>query len=295
MVKLPTSLSVPDRTGTITGSVTLRGYLKRVSDSAWLNGRTVSFAIDGTGVGSGITGAAGSPGRADLNWVIPSGPALRAISGTFGGSPTYESSADAGVLTCQTWATKMAGFDRTARITQQTELKCRLLTTTNVPLYGKPVDFFVDGSFVITRTTDTQGYAKYPYYTVPNGAGAGTRTILASWQGNGGYLASSKTATLTVQKAIPYIWVMPRTTAPGGIANLYAYFRRLYDYQQQDGKTVAFRVDGTVVQSVVTDAGGVARYAYPTVEAQGVYPLRCEFGGDAWVDTGYGETTLTIR
>jgi len=29
-------------------------------------------------------------------------------------------------------------------------------------------------------------------------------------------------------------------------------------------------------------------------EPPGVYTIRCEFAGDAWLDAGYGEANLTI-
>ncbi len=78
---------------------------------------------------------------------------------------------------------------------------------------------------------------------------------------------------------------------------MYAYFRRLADYQKQAGKTVTFRIDGTWIADVVTGTGadaGIARYQYTSVEAPGTHTMRCEFAGDAWVDAGYGEATLTI-
>jgi hypothetical protein len=229
-----------------------------------------------------------------MNWLIASGPASRTITAAFDGDEMHLPCSDDAVLTCQSWTTKMATFNRTARITDRTELKARLVRSDNVPLYGKSISFYVDGTFVVTRNTDVDGYAKWPVYDVPDGAGAGVRTILSEWPGNGGYAAVSKTATLTVLKAIPYIWVLPKTIPQGSIANLYAYFRRLYDYQKQAGKTVDFKSDGTVVQTVVTDANGVARYLYPTTEPVGVYTIRCEFYGVAWLDAGYGEANLTI-
>jgi len=191
----------------------------------------------------------------------------------------------------------MATFDRTARITDRTELKCRLLRSDDLPLYQKAINFYVDGTFVITRPTNVEGYANYPYYTVPDGAGAGPRTILSEWPGNGRYAAISRTATLTALKAIAYIWVLPKRVPYHGVANLYAYFRRLYDYRKQEAKTATFRIDGTWVADVVTGTGaeaGVARYYYQTTEARGVHTIRCEFAGDAWVEAGYGEADLTI-
>jgi len=286
-----TSLYAQDRTGTITEIVTLRAYLRRLPDNAWLVGKTIEFSVDSTPVGGAATN---SSGRAELNWVIPDGALTRTIGAAFAGDGQYNPSSDTAALTCQSWTTKMATFDRTACITDRTELKCRLLRSDNTPLYNKSINFYVDGTFVIVRPTNTTGYASYPYYTVPDGTGAGTRTILSEWTGNGGYAAVSKTANLTVLKAITYIWVLPKTIPQGAIANLYALFRRLYDYQKQVGKTVDFKIDGTVVQTVVTDSNGVARYLYPSSEPAGIHTIRCEFAGDAWLDSGYGQANLTI-
>jgi len=294
VLRAATRTSTLDRSGTITELVTLRAYLNRVSDNAYLDGRTVQFSVDGTLVGSAVTGATGSPGRADLNWHISAGPASRPIVAAFQGDETYAPSSGSATLTCLSWATKMASFPRTARITDRTELKARLVRSDNVPLYNKTINFYVDGTFIIARPTNLEGYASYPYYTVPDGAGAGTRTILSEWPGNAGYAPVSKTATLTVLKAIPYIWVLRKTIPRGAIANLYAYFRRLYDYQRQTGKPVDFKLNGTVIQSVVTDDVAVARYLYRTTEPPGVYTIRCEFYGDAWLEPGYGEASLTI-
>lgn len=293
----PTSLYVPDRTGNITEPVELRGYLRRTTDLAWVVGRTVAFSIDGTFVGNGVTA---SDGKASFNWVITAGATTRTIGATFAGDAAYTGCSGSGTLTCLFWDTKMWTADRTARITDRTELKSRLLRSDNVPLYNTPVDFYVDGTFIITRPTNTEGYATYPYYDVPDGSGAGSRTILGSWVGNAGYGPSSKSATLTVLKALPYIWVLPRKVPQGAIANLYAYFRRLYDYQRQEDKPVRFKVDGTTIAevrtgTVLTGEPGVARYFYNTSGLSiGSHTVRVEFDGDAWVDSGYGEATLTI-
>jgi alpha-tubulin suppressor-like RCC1 family protein len=295
----PTSTVAEDTTGTITESVTLRGYLKRTSDNAWLDGKTIEFRIDGTLVGTAVTGATGTPGRADLNWVITDGPATRTIGAAFAGDAGHLPSSGTATLTAQSWTTRMATFARTQRIGGMTELKARLVRSDSVPIAGKPINFYVDGTFVIAQNTDAQGYARYPSYVVPDGAGAGTRTILSEWVGNGGYAPISRTATLTVQKALPYIWVMPRSVPQGGTAALYAYFRRTSDLQAQEGKTLSFKVDGTWIADVATGAGanaGIARYNYNTSGLSvGSHTVRCEFAGDAWVDAGFGIATLTIN
>jgi hypothetical protein len=158
---------------------------------------------------------------------------------------------------------------------------------------NKTIAFSLDGTPLGSAPTSTTGRAQIGY-TIADGAGAGTRTINADWAGDGGYLATSATNTLTVNKATPYIWVLPRSVPLGGTARLYAYFRRLSDYQPQAGKPVDFKVDGTLVQSLATDAFGIARYSYVTIEPVGVHTTTCEFAGDAWLDPGSGSANLTI-
>ncbi len=289
-----TTLYTIDRSGTITQQVILRQYdLKRTTDNSLLVGRTISYQVDGTEVGTATTNAGGD---STLTWVTADGSATRTVRTEFVGDAAYEGSWDDATLTCQTQATKIFGVDREGRIASYRILKAWLYLLDNKPVRDKTVEFRLDGTDNGRDETNTSGVAQIGY-TVQDGAGAGVRTIRADWPGDGGFLASTCTNTLTVLKATPYIWVMPRSVPQGGVARMYAYFRRLADYQKQEGKTVSFRVDGTWIADVVTGTGadaGIARYSYTTVEPPGVHVTRCEFAGDTWVDAGYGEATLTI-
>jgi len=281
---------VIDRTGTVGEVAILRAYVYGLPGREKLAGRSVAFQVEGTAVGSAVTNA---DGRADLLWVITPGATRRTLLDTFAGDMDYAPSSGSATLTSIVWATKMVGLDRSGRITDRVQLKAILFRSDNTRLPGKLITFSVEGTPVGSDMTDSEGRAEW-YYTIPDGAGAGDRGVLAVWAGDGGYLPKSVTTTLHVSPARPYIWVLSRTVPQGAGANLYAYFRRLNDYQKQAGKTVDFRIGGTVVQTVVTDANGVARYLYPTTEPPGAYTIRCEFAGDAWVDAGYGEAKLTI-
>jgi subtilisin family serine protease len=285
-----TTMYVPDRVGTITEMVILRAFLMRVGDGARIPDKPVQFSVDGTPVGTATTD---SNGRASLEWVITDGPPTRTLTGAFAGDALNSPSSGNGTLSAQSFGTKLYGEDREGRITSYRLLTAHLYRTDNTPIYNKLISFSVDGTLIGTDRTRTTGRANVGY-TIPAGSGAGTRTIRAEWAGDGGYAPASATNTLTVSRALPYIWVMPRSVAQGGVARMYAYFRRLADYQPQSGKTVTFSVDGTPVQTVVTDAAGIARYQYTTVEAPGIHTMRCEFAGDAWVEPGYGEASLTI-
>lgn len=291
-----TTLYTPDRVGTITELVILRGFLRRESDQVLLDGRTVDFRVDGTLVGSAVTGATGGAGRADLNWIVTDGPATRTISAEFAGDAAYNPSAGTATLTAETHQTKMFGVNREGEITRYRIFKAWLYRMDNTPVRDKMISFKLDGTLLGSDRTRPTGYAQIGY-TIADGAGAGKRTVRAEWAGDGGYLPAWCTNTLTVYKAKPYIWVHPRSIVRGGVVRLYAYFRRLVDYQRQEGKTVTFRIDGTWIADVVTGTGadaGIARSTYTSVESPGSHTIRCEFAGDAWVDAGYGEASLTI-
>ncbi len=291
VTKADTAHYTVDRTGIITTLAILRQFdLKRLTDNQMLIGKTIRYKIDGTLVGTADTNDGGD---STLNWTITNGPATRTITTEFVGDATYNASSANATLTAQTVATKMTGIDRTGRITSYQVLRTWLWKLDNTPVAGKLITFKVDGTLVGSDTTISTGRAQLGY-TVPAGSGAGVRTILTEWAGDGGFLASSTTAKLTVQKALVYIWVLSRSVKQGTNAPLYAYFRRLKDYQPQTGKPVDFKIDGTVVSSVTTDDAGVARDTYLAVDPPGAHTIRCEFYGDAWLEAGYGEGTLNV-
>jgi hypothetical protein len=291
LVYLPTTHYTIDRSGIITEPVYLRAYdLKRTHDGAFLAGQTIDFKIEGTSVGTAVTNAHGD---ASLLWNITAGPASRTITTEFAGNDPYLPSTANATLTSSTMVPKLFGVDRTARITAYVVFKSWLWRTDNTGIPGRLLTFKLDGTPIGSDTTISSGRAQLGY-TVVNGAGAGIRQIQTDWAGDAGYSAASCLNKLTVQQATPHIWVNPRSVPLGGTASLYALFRRLSDYQAQVGKSVDFKVDGTLVQTVVTKGSGVAQYSYVTVEPVGGHTIRCQFAGDAFVDAGYGEAALTI-
>lgn len=290
MTRAATRLATLDRSGIITEPIILRGYLYRMEDNTPIDGRSIAFRIAGTHVGSAVTD---TNGRASLNWIISDGPATRTIEAEFAGDPFYLGSTAAATLTAQTVGTKMWGIDSAAMISDRALLRAYLWRRDNVGVSGKTISFLVDGVSAGTAKTNAVGRAQL-LYPVPDASGYGPRQVVALWSGDVGYLSSMCANTLYVQRAIPYIWVLPRSVPSGGVAHLYAYFRRLFDYEPQAGKTVVFRVDGTVVQTVVTDSTGVARHEYVTSQPAGTYSIRCEFAGNVLLEPGYGEAILTI-
>jgi len=286
----PTLTYTINREGVIGETVDLRAYLYRPPGHTWLPDKHITFALDGSPVGSATTDAGG---RASLPYTIAVTPGSYGLTATFAGDVDHAGSTGSAYLEAYCLATKLYSLDRAGRIGTSTVLRGYLyrLDSTGVP--NKTLMFGVAGTAVGSAVTGTTGRADLPY-RIADGDGAGDRQIQVTWAGDAGYMPSQALRTLRVSRAQPYIWVMSKSVRQGQTAGLYAYFRRLPDYARQTGKQVTFRVDGTVVGTVATDQDGIARYQYLATEPPGGHTIRCEFPGDAWVEAGHGEGVLTI-
>ncbi|MCX6362200.1 MAG: Ig-like domain-containing protein [Armatimonadetes bacterium] len=287
-----TSVYVPDRSGIITTTVALKAYLKRLTDNAWLSGKPLSFKVAGTAVGSASTDAGG---QAVLNWTIGAGAASRALRSEFAGDTTYNPSAGNATLTAQTVATKVYVVDRTAKIKSYVVLKAYLYLLNNTIVAAKPMTMKLDGTELGTSDTNPSGYIQFGY-TVPEGAGAGVRTIRAEFAGDAGYNASANNGKLTVTKASLYLWPYVRSAKRGTNLPLKAYVRSLPDYVIQPGKGIAFSVNGTAVDTGVVAADGWATvtWAIPAGEATGSHTATAAFAGDDWYLSASANTTFNV-
>jgi hypothetical protein len=280
VARTDTSVYAPDRTGVITTTTVLKAYLKRLTDNAWVEGRPVSFLITGVQVGSANTDAGG---QAVCSWVISAGPASRTIRASFDGDATYNPSSGTATLTAQTVATKVYVVDRTAKVKSYVVLKAYLYLLNNTPVGGKLMTVKLDGSALGTDTTRPAGYVQLGY-TVPEGVGAGTRTIRGEWAGDGGYTATANNGKLTVTKGDLYVWPYVRSGKRGTSHPLQAYVRSLPDYLIQPGKGITFSVNGTPIGTAASAADGWATttWAIPAAEPTGAHTATAEFSGDAW-------------
>jgi hypothetical protein len=286
-----TSVYVPARSGFVGQTIPLTGLLRRKSDNGWLSGQIVTFEVEGTAIGSAVTNGSG---RADLSWVVTPGSMSRTISAAFFGDEDYLPSSGSATLTTNPPTPYIWVAERTVNLGSMASLYAYFRTLPNrTPQPGKTVTFKIDGTVVTSMATDGSGVARYPYDT--HGMTIAVHTIRCEYAGDAQIAPGYGEAPLTIIGVKPYIWVADRTVNVGRTASLYAYFRTLPDRTPQPGKTVTFKIDGTVVTSMATDSTGVARYPYDTHGmSQGSHTIRCEYGGDAEVAPGYGEAPLTI-
>jgi hypothetical protein len=79
-------------------AVTLSASLRRTLDNAPLNGKTLTFKVDGVTVGTGVTG---SNGVASLSYLIPPSMSVgaHAITVSYAGDSIYGASSGTGTLT----------------------------------------------------------------------------------------------------------------------------------------------------------------------------------------------------
>ena len=169
-------------------------------------------------------------------------------------------------------------------------LKAYLFLTSNALVVGKPVGITLDGSSVGSIDTNTQGCAQFGI-TVPEGVGAGVRTIRAEFAGDAGYRASAGQGGLTVTRGALYLWPYVRTGRAGTSHPLRAFVRSLPDYVVQPGKQVDFSVDGTAMGSgaVAADGWAASAWAIPSAQPAGSHTAAAAFAGDAW----YAPATAT--
>ncbi len=288
---IPTAIHAVDRTGTIQTSLTARAYLRRLSDNAWLTGRSITFAVDGVPIGTSTTDAYG---LAACDWTIGPGPVTRAIQVAFPGELAYQASSASATLSAQT-ATKAYVVDRAAKLKTYVVLKAYLFLTSNAPLTGKPLTVKLDGTVVGSANTNALGYVQFGY-VVAAAAGAGTRTIMADFAGGAGYAASSATGTLSVTHGDLYLWPYIRTGKVGTSHALRAYVRSLPDYVIQPGKSIVFSVGGTEIgtASVGADGWAAAVWSIPADEPSGAHTATAAFAGDAWYQAVSVNTTFNV-
>jgi hypothetical protein len=290
----PTTVSVHAASGLVGATVALGATLTRTSDGLTVAGASVSFTVDATGAGTRTTDGAG---LASLSFAIPTDWAAGAhtIHADFGGDSRSAAASGIADLTAQVNSTKVYVVDRTAKIKGYTVLKAYLYLLNNTPVAGKPITIKVDGVTLGSDITRPAGYAQLGY-TVPEATGVGVRVIRGEFAGDGGYLASASNGKLTVTVGDLYIWPYVRSVKRGTTQPLKAYVRSLPDYVIQQGKQIAFSVDGTAVgtSAVASDGWAMVSWAVPATEALGAHAATAAFAGDNWYAPVSVNTTFNV-
>lgn len=161
----------------------------------------------------------------------------------------------------------------------------------SAPVSGQPIAFTLNGTVIGSATTDSTGQAKLSYL-IPASTPPGTMSIVASFAGAPGYLASSGTGTLTIRRPTA-LTITKASGSWGATIPLKATLKN--GTTVLPNMTIRFRVDGNEVGSAVTSSTGVATLPHTLTETVGTHTLDAVFDGDATYKSAVSSaTTLTI-
>jgi hypothetical protein len=161
-------------------------------------GKTLTVSVDGTGIGSGVTDAAG---MVALGYLIPdgAGAGLRPTAAAFAGDASFLASSGTGKLTVTAAPVYIYMGDRTAKVGTSVALKAYVRRLPDLAWQvGKLITYTVAGSPAGSAITDGSGVATLTY-AVPAGMTPGAYPIVGSFAGDAS-LASGTSApgTLTL-------------------------------------------------------------------------------------------------
>ncbi|RYG26636.1 hypothetical protein EON82_02590, partial [bacterium] len=261
VLRAATAIVVPNLEAKVGEEVSLRASLARTTDSKVLSGRNLSFLVDGTVVGSALTGADGFAQLSFDTSGLSTGE--HPVVVRFAEDDSYLASEGAGVLTVTAATTTQLELQASApvRIGESASLSATL-TGDGAPLEGKTVAFKVAGTQVGTATTNDQGVAALSY-KIEEGP-AGERPVEANFEAGDGYASSSDTDTLSVLRAPTEVVVSNLEATAGDQVALRATLSRTTDARALSGKSLEFLVDGVPVGTAMTGADGAAVHTFDT-------------------------------
>jgi hypothetical protein len=290
------ALAVPSKSGQPGQTVSLAATLTRASDGTVLASQTVSFLVDGSNVGSGVTSARGTASYSyQLPGTLVSG--AHTLQASFAGAPGYSPGTGNATLTVTKANTTTTASSASGAYGKSVSLSAVLRRTTDsAVLPGESVSFTIDGNAAGSATTDATGAATLPY-AITTSLTTGAHAIGASFAAVDPYNASSGTATLTVSAANTALVVTAATGIQGGSANLVATLTRTTDNATLGAETVNFTVDGSPAGSTTTDGSGVATVSFsiPSGMTVGSHSIGASFAGDAHYNASTGSSTLTVN
>ena len=260
----------------------------------YLNGKTVSFSVNGTPIGSVVTNTiSGFAGTATIPFTANLTPGTYQVLVQFAGDGMYNASNVIYNLVVNYNPTKLNVTAKSGNYNGVVNLTATLKDTLNNVMSGKTINFSVNGSPVGSAITDSLGVANLPY-TITQGAGI--YPIFAQFAGEGGYNASNSTNNLTVSSAQSYLAVNPASGYNGDNVTLTATLWDTNNLAGISGQFIEFYVNNIFQGTNQTDSNGVATWIYNITQSAGVYPgfIKAVYAGDVYYAGNTGLNTLTV-
>ncbi len=289
--KADTALTVSSPAGVAGTSVDITGNLTRTTDGADLSGKTINVTVHGTAVGSAVTDGGGDY---TLTYAIPATAMAGAhpIGAEFAGDVSYEATTASGTLTVTVNTTLVVAAASGTPGGAAAAISVTLTRNNDgAGLSGKSVTFKVAGTAIAAGTTDAAGVATSSAAT---GDTAATFEIEAKFAGDAEYLESTGTGTLTVVPAATSVYAPDRTGHATETVLLRGYLKRTTDSGWLTGKTLTFKVDGTVAGTGTTSGASGASYTWTIPGVAGIRTITAEFAGDVGYNASTGSGKLTV-
>ena len=286
-LRAPTSLALTIPAGTYSDSISLSARV--MSGGTPVQGALVTFTVDGTGVGTAVTGATG---YATITYTVTSGQGSYPVGASFAGDASYLTSSDTGTLAVGHETAVLAYTG--GGVANGTALSLSA-TITEAP-DPTPGTIANAGTveFLVTRVSDSFTVGTYTAPVTAAGTASTTSAILppdvysvaVSLQPNNYYTAAPVMATIKAQTSLS---VTASATQYSDVTTLTATLSPAVS-----GKSIQFQVDGTNVGPAITNAAGVATVSYPVTLAAGSYPVLASFAGDSDYSNSSASTTVTV-
>ncbi len=282
---IPTTLSVNSASGYYNVATSVSGVLTNSNTAAPIANEPVTFKLNGTETCTGTTNSTGTatcsltPGEAKGSYPLTASfagdttktPNLLASTG----SNTFVVNPDPTVLT-YTGAT-------TANVGSPITLS-GVLTVFGTPLANKTVTLTLGSGSTkqtCTATTDSTGSASCVVGAVSQQVCS--LPVTASFAGDNYYLASSASASVKVDAALPIPTNLKVNSATGNYNVATAVSGVLTNANTSapiSGEPVVFKLNATETCTATTNASGTATCYVTPGEASGSYPLTASFAGD---------------
>ena len=289
------TLALFDASGQYSDKVTLRAVL--TSGSTAIAAEQVIFVVDGTTVGTGLTGA---DGTATFEYTIAKGKGIYTLQATFAGDGQWFAT------TSTQKSLTVTPEDATVAYTGETRIPAGAPTAI---VLGATVTQAADGStgnialadsvlFTIKRQSDGTVVDTQSAPVQPDGTVAATSAVLpnvayditATLADNNYFAAPTAAAVLS---GTPTLVVDSKTVQVNQGATLTATLTT--GGAPLPGKRVYFTVDGVARGSALTNSAGIASVTVTVDKPMGTYPVVGTFNGDASYVAANGSATITVR
>ncbi|HAN03905.1 MAG: hypothetical protein A2X29_02055 [Elusimicrobia bacterium GWA2_64_40] len=262
-----------------------RAAISWTPDGSPLEGKTVYFHFNGS-TGTALTD---SLGAAATGFYVPTATGTYVYNVWFETDGTYSASSSTGTLLASQRGTTLNTEDVNATSGAAFTAKATLKDFyTELPINGATVSFYFEGS-TLTAVTNALGVATVTF-TAP--LAVNFYDYNATYAGGAVY--APKTASSRVGVGLRVTSLAVPAAASLAQAEFNAQATLMDGAIPVEGATVSFYFQGST-QTAVTDATGLAVYAFTAPASSGTYPFSASFAGDGTYAASSGGALLTVN